>query len=315
MLFFIPSIICLLLALQWGGTKYAWSSGRIIALFVVFGIFIIAFVADQIYMKENATVPPRIIGMARDIPGAMFWGFCIGSGFFTFVYYLPIYFQAIHGNSATTSGIHTLPFLLAQVFSSIIGGIGVSKVGYYIPVMVLSVIFTSVGAGLLTTLSPTTATAHWIGYQIIYGLGTGFGFQQAILIAQTVLPRMDIPIGSSMMMFCQILGGALFVSVAQNTFQNALVKNLSQAVPHINAETVIGAGATAFEHIIPAQYLPAALDAYNEAIIKAFRVGLIMTCLTALGLTLQRFRNIKDKKKEVGPKVTDAEKAEIPPSA
>lgn len=27
---FIPAIICLLLALQWGGSKYSWGSGRFI---------------------------------------------------------------------------------------------------------------------------------------------------------------------------------------------------------------------------------------------------------------------------------------------
>ena len=52
---FVPSIICLLLALQWGGTTYPWSDGRIIALFVLFGVLLIAFVAVQIWMGESAT--------------------------------------------------------------------------------------------------------------------------------------------------------------------------------------------------------------------------------------------------------------------
>ena len=52
---FVPSVICLLLALQWGGTTYAWSDGRIIALFVLFGILLISFGAVQIWMGESAT--------------------------------------------------------------------------------------------------------------------------------------------------------------------------------------------------------------------------------------------------------------------
>lgn len=32
----LPLIICLLLALQWGGTQYAWSSPRIIVVLVLF---------------------------------------------------------------------------------------------------------------------------------------------------------------------------------------------------------------------------------------------------------------------------------------
>jgi hypothetical protein len=58
-LFFIPAVVCLLLALQWGGSKYAWSDGRIIALFVVFGILIVAFLGIQIWKKDNAVSDKR----------------------------------------------------------------------------------------------------------------------------------------------------------------------------------------------------------------------------------------------------------------
>jgi MFS family permease len=58
---FLPAIICLLIALQWGGTRYPWSNGRIIVLLIVFAVLITIFIIVQIYNKENATVPPRII--------------------------------------------------------------------------------------------------------------------------------------------------------------------------------------------------------------------------------------------------------------
>ena len=45
---FIPAVVCLLLALQWGGTTYPWSSGRVIALFVVFGLLLIGFIGVQV---------------------------------------------------------------------------------------------------------------------------------------------------------------------------------------------------------------------------------------------------------------------------
>ena len=52
---FVSAVICLLLALQWGGTTYDWSSGRIIALFVLFGVLFVAFVAVQFWLGEGAT--------------------------------------------------------------------------------------------------------------------------------------------------------------------------------------------------------------------------------------------------------------------
>jgi len=53
-LFFMPAVVCLLLALQWGGSKYDWNNGRIIALFVIFGVLIIAFLVIQILKQDNA---------------------------------------------------------------------------------------------------------------------------------------------------------------------------------------------------------------------------------------------------------------------
>lgn len=87
---FIPAIICLLLALQWGGTTYAWSNGRIIALFIMTGLLLIGFLAVQVWKGENATVPLRIMNQRTMIGGAWF-AVTLGGAFFILIYYLPIW--------------------------------------------------------------------------------------------------------------------------------------------------------------------------------------------------------------------------------
>lgn len=57
----LPAVVCVLLALQWGGAKYAWSSPRIIALFVCFGVLLVVFIGVQIWRGDKATIPPRVI--------------------------------------------------------------------------------------------------------------------------------------------------------------------------------------------------------------------------------------------------------------
>lgn len=126
---FIPAIICLLLALQWGGTKYPWSNGRIIALFVVFSIMIGIFIAIQFWKGDSATVPPKIM-KNRSMAAASWFSFTLGSFFLLLVYFLPIWFQAVKGASAVKSGIMNLPMVLTLVLVSIISGIGVTVVGY-----------------------------------------------------------------------------------------------------------------------------------------------------------------------------------------
>lgn len=83
----VPGVICLLLALQWGGATYDWSNGRIIALLTLAFILLIAFICIQIYSGENATVPPHIF-TNRNIWGSALFGSCITGCFFVMLYYV-----------------------------------------------------------------------------------------------------------------------------------------------------------------------------------------------------------------------------------
>ncbi|ORY55929.1 major facilitator superfamily domain-containing protein [Pseudomassariella vexata] len=56
----LPSIVCLLSALQWGGVSYPWSDGRIIALLAVFAVLGVAFLVIQFWQREKALLPSRI---------------------------------------------------------------------------------------------------------------------------------------------------------------------------------------------------------------------------------------------------------------
>lgn len=88
-LLFVPSIICLLLALQWGGTTYDWNDGHIVALLTLFGVLLVSFVGVQIWMDEDATIPPRIAAQ-RTIAFSSVFSVLLGGSFFLFIYFLPI---------------------------------------------------------------------------------------------------------------------------------------------------------------------------------------------------------------------------------
>ncbi|OCL13154.1 MFS general substrate transporter [Glonium stellatum] len=292
---FIPAVVCLLLALTWGGSKYAWGNGRIIALFIIFGILIIGFVAVQIWKGENATVPPRII-KNKNVWGSAWFGACLGASFFVFVYFIPIWFQAIKGVSAMKSGIMNLPMIMGVVVLSLSSGISVTLLGYYTPFMYASSIFMAIGGGLLTTFATNTGHSKWIGYQFIYGAGVGLGMQQTLMVVQTVLPDADVPIGTAIMMFSQTLGGALFISVAQNVFTNQLIKNLSKAVPNLDPGLVLRTGATELKHAIPSQFLDGVLNAYNKTLTETFYVSVALAAMSLGGAVFVEWKSMKGKK-------------------
>jgi hypothetical protein len=112
-------------------------------------------------------------------------------------YYLPIYFQAVKGDSPFTSGYHLLPGILTQLLIGVSAGIAgktpfsfhpqsrvanrsilaVSKLEYYLPWSLSGGVSNVIGNALLSTLSPDTSVAKWVGYQIVVGCGRGAGMQ------------------------------------------------------------------------------------------------------------------------------------------
>jgi hypothetical protein len=289
---FLPAIVCLLLALQWGGSKYAWNSGRIIALLVLFVLLAAAFLAIQIWKQENATVPPRIF-KNRNVWGAAWFTAMLGASFFIIVYYLPIWFQAIKGATATKSGIMNLPAILGLVVISMVSGVAITILGYYTPFMLLSSVLMSIGAGLLTTLETDSNHSKWIGYQFIFGAGVGFGMQQALIAVQTVLKIDDVPIGTAIMIFAQTLGGALFISVGQNVFTNQLIKNLSVSVPDFDSSIVLVVGATELKTQIEQKFLSGVLFAYNKTLTQTFIVSAACAAFSIFGALFVEWRNMK----------------------
>jgi len=322
--FFLPSIICLLLALQWGGSVYPWSEWRIIVLLVFFSILMVGFIVTQ-YVTRNttATIPARIITQ-RSVAFGCFFTFCIGSAMMTEVYFLPLWFQAIKGVTALNSGLMMLPMILSLVVASIICGALVQKIGYYTPFMYLGTILVSIGTGLLTTFTTTTPHSKWIGYQVIVGLGIGSSFQQANLAAQVVLAHRDVPTGSAMVFFCQTFGGAIFVSVGQNVFLDKLIARVGATIPAsvINPAVIAKTGATELRNFVPPAALPAVLQAYNWALMHGpMVVGVCIACFCVIGAAGMEWRNLKTKghdkyaKKDAETGDAEAEEAEAAAAA
>ena len=209
-------------------------------------------------------------------------------------YFLPIWFQSITGSSAVDSGIRLLPTMLSMVIATIIGGFGTQKCGYYTPFAIVGACIMSIGAGLLTTLQVDTPQSKWIGYQVLYGFGIGLSFQAPNLAAQTVLPLRDVPIGSSLMFFSQLLGAAIFVPVGVNVLNNELVTRLSD-IPGFEPSLVTSGGATSLINSLPEGLRESALSDYNDALRTVFRIGLVVSCLAIVGSAGLEWRSVLKK--------------------
>jgi hypothetical protein len=151
----------------------------------------------------------------------------------------------------------------------------------------------TVGAGLLTTLHVGSRSAEWIGYQFLAGFGMGLGMQQSGLAAQVVLAEVDVPVGASLMIFAQQLGGAVFVCAAQNVFLAQLVANLATVVPAEAAGLLSRVGATDLRGYVPAELLPAVLVQYNKSVVTTFYVGVAVSAVSIVPALLFEWRSVR----------------------
>ena len=294
---FLPSIICILIALQWAGTTYAWSNARIIVLIVIFAILFIAFVINELRMGSKATIPAGV-AFQRTVAAASCFAFFNYAQFFIFVYFIPIYFQAVKGVNAKQSGIDTIPLIVANNVGSLLSGILTTKFGSYIQYFYGCTILTSIGGGLISTWQVDSPSSKWIGYQVISGFGTGLALALPQVVVQPDLSPQDIPIGISMTIFFQFFGGALFVSIGNNILNSKLVSYVNAiGIPDFDASSIVQAGATELRGRVSAEYLPQVLEAYNQALRIVFRAGLAMACLSVLGALPLKWRSIKPPKK------------------
>lgn len=235
-------------------------------------------------------MPPRI-AKNRTVAAGAFYNFSLGSSFMMVVYYLSIWFQAIKGDSAITSGYSTLPLILSLVASSILSGVLVSRLGYCNPVLIASAILAPVGAGLLSLLRPNTGHPMWLGLQVLFGFSVGLGLQQTTIAAQAVLDKKDAPTGISLVFFGQGLGGTISVAIGQNIVDNKLISGLSSF--GINGQEIINGGATKLKSLFNEQQLSEVLVVYNNAIVTVFYAAAAFASVSILGAAVMEWRNVK----------------------
>jgi MFS transporter, DHA2 family, glioxin efflux transporter len=199
----MAAVVCYILALQWGGQTKSWGSADVIGTLVGFCLISILFFVIQWYQGERAIIVGRLL-KERTIAVAMVYVFFLAGGFFLLLYYLPIYFQVVSGVSASQSGVRNLPLIIGCSIATIISGGLISALGHFVPFLIAGSALGTIGSGLLYTLSTTSSSSAWIGYQALAGLGIGLSLQVPIISAQAVAAPEDLSSATAMVL-CKLL--------------------------------------------------------------------------------------------------------------
>ena len=159
------------------------------------------------------------------------------------IYYLPFYFQVVHGTNAWDLVVQNLPFLITLLFAPMLSGTILIFVGVYIPFMWFGACTATIGSGLLFTLHRGSGQSAVAGYQFMAGLGLGSCNQLPYSAIQHKLPPSLLVMSSTIVSFCNSLGPVLGTNIAQAIFTSSLQRHL-RSIPQIDPIAIIHGGPT-----------------------------------------------------------------------
>lgn len=122
------AIVAYLIAVHYGGQIYPWSSSTVVGLLAGAGLICIVFGLYEYWQGERAIIIPRLFRRREILISALF-SLILPGALHTMIYYLPIYFQAIRGSEAITSGVQNLPLIIAAMLGAVSAGVFISATG------------------------------------------------------------------------------------------------------------------------------------------------------------------------------------------
>ncbi|VZH89276.1 unnamed protein product, partial [Fusarium fujikuroi] len=277
----VPAITFLLMALQWGGTKFGWGTWQIIVPLVVCALLFVAFGYLQYRQGDNALLPPRILKQ-RSIIAGMWYGACCEGVLAVTEYYMSIYFQGVRGYSPTKAGLLALPMVGGLAIAFIISGVGTTWIGYYYPFMLATSVLTPIASGLLTTLDLEEQIAKAVGLLTFLGLAVGLGLQGPQVALQAVLPIEDVSLGGAVITFGSGMGSALWICASATLFQDRLSKEVQDAAPGTNTTHIQEAGLSKLRESIGPDRLKSVLSGYENAIVQTLYIPLALALLSVI---------------------------------
>ncbi len=218
------SASCLVLFTSLGGTTYPWGSPTIIGLGVAGALLLGIFAL----VERGATEPvlPLHLFSIRAFSVVSLVGFIVGFAMFGAITYLPVFFQIVHGESPTTSGLQLLPLLVGLIICSTGSGIVISKTGRYRIFPIVGTALITVALLLLSQVEIETSLIVSALYMFLLGVGLGCVMQVLVLIAQNAVPYPELGVATSGATFFRSIGGCFGAAIFGAIFSNVLVGNL-----------------------------------------------------------------------------------------
>jgi EmrB/QacA subfamily drug resistance transporter len=222
----VASATCLVLFTSLGGTSYPWGSTVIVSLGVAGAVLLAAFVVVE--RRAIEPVLPLHLFSIRAFSATSIVGFIVGFALLGALTYLPAFFQIVHGESPTNSGLQLLPLLGGLIVFSTVSGLVITRTGRYRAFPIAGTALITIGLLLLSRLGTGTSNVVSALYMFVLGIGLGCTMQVLVLIVQNAVPHSELGVATSGATFFRSIGGSFGTAIFGAIFANALAGNLAR---------------------------------------------------------------------------------------
>ncbi|EME85479.1 uncharacterized protein MYCFIDRAFT_41323 [Pseudocercospora fijiensis CIRAD86] len=302
------AVILLLIPISSGGrADTPWDSPLVIAMLTVGGVCLVLFLLIE---WRFAKLPMMPLGMFRKVSVSAMLGqsFMLGLAYYSYLYFVPLYFQNVRGKSALTAACLQLPMVVTQSIFSVSAGLYISKVGRYGEVIWFGFGIWTLGSGLLMMADRNIHIGLVSFFLVLIGAGTGCTFQPTLVALQAHCPKAQRAVVTSNRNFLRSSGGAVGLAVSSAILANVLKGSLPSRLHSVASSTF--AVPNLGNYSISDQ--EAIADAYAAASRAVFICCLPVAAIAFLLSALIRDKGLVRKEEKVG---VDQDKSGVANSA
>jgi predicted MFS family arabinose efflux permease len=228
----------LLLALNWGGSAYSWTSREILGLLACSAVFSGAF-ALRLMRAAEPLISLEVLGNPIVLAGTLSM-FLLQAANVGLAVYLPVYLQSVLGLSVSNSGIAMLGLLLGTVAGATFSGRMLPRFVHYKRIAVAGTIFAISCLGLLSIVAGHASLVVVEVLTTCIGLGAGTTFPVVTIAVQNAVDRPHLGVATGVLAFLRSLGSALGVAMLGAValgYGLPLASEGTQAAGHIASAT------------------------------------------------------------------------------
>ena len=118
----ISTLVSIIMAINFGGTLYAWKSGQVIALFLIAAVLVTAFALQQnfsIFTEESNRIFPVQFLRNEEAVLLFILSSASNAGGYIPLYYIPLFFQFTRGDDALRAAVRLLPLVFLYNYGAL----------------------------------------------------------------------------------------------------------------------------------------------------------------------------------------------------